>query len=398
MRELVGKVVYEINEIDETDWNRCANPIGEIYNPFVDYRFLRALEVSGSVSNFTGWQPFHLLLEDDGATLAAMPLYLKSHSRGEFVFDGGWAHAWERAGGNYYPKLQCSIPFTPATGPRLLACSDEDQVVYQHHLLQAAIKVAQKINVSSLHITFLPQNESEIAQKSEFLQRVDTQYHWKNAEYETFDEFLSNLSAKKRKNLRRERREAVSNGIEIEWVTGSDLQEHHWDAFYDFYTDTGYRKWGTPYLTREFFSEVSDSMPEQTLLILAKRNNHYIAGAINFIGGDTLFGRHWGCSEWQRFLHFEVCYYQAIDFAIANNLTYVEAGAQGGHKFARGYMPRTTYSSHWIADPSLRRAVEQFLGDESHYVQRDIDYLENHSPYRNDLDLSKFRLQSGSIV
>jgi len=397
LAEIIGKVIYDINEVDEQIWNECANGTPKVFNPFVDHRFLHALELSASACNQTGWQPFHILLEEDSKIVGAMPLYLKSHSRGEFVFDGGWAAAWERAGGSYYPKLQSSIPFTPATGSRLLTLPSKEQENRHKHLLQAAIQVAQKIKVSSLHVTFLPELESQVAKECGLLERLDTQYHWRNEGYSHFDDFLQNLSSKKRKNLRRERRDALSNGISIEWITGADFREHHWDAFYEFYTDTGYRKWGTPYLTREFFSEVSAKMPDQTLLIMAKRNERYIAGAINFIGGDTLFGRHWGCVEDHRFLHFEVCYYQAIDFAIEHNLTYVEAGAQGGHKFARGYMPRTTYSAHWIADASLRKAVAQFLEDESRYVQRDIDYLENHSPYRKDIDLSKFTLQSDTL-
>ena len=397
MSEIIGKVVYAIKDIDEQAWNRCANPTGAIYNPFIDYRFLASLEASESACNVTGWQPFHVFLEENNEIVGILPLYLKSHSRGEFVFDGGWAHAYERAGGSYYPKLQSSVPFTPATGSRVLIAPGADKERYQQHLLQAAVNIAKKINVSSIHVTFLPEEQSQVAAKCGFLERLDTQYHWRNNDYSIFDDFLKDLSAKKRKNLRRERREAVSSGISIEWVTGSDLEEKHWDAFYEFYTDTSYRKWGSPYLTREFFSEISVRMPEKTLLILAKRNDKYIAGAINFIGGDTIFGRHWGCIEDHRFLHFEICYYQAIDYAIEHNLRYVEAGAQGGHKFARGYMPRTTYSAHWVADPSFKQAVAQFLNEESHYVHRDVDYLEKHSPYRKDIDLRKFQLGSAVV-
>ena len=383
---LVGRVHYDISEIGAEQWNVCANPEEGLYNPFVDYRFLQALEASQSACPETGWAPFHVALEEDDQTVAVLPLYLKSHSRGEFVFDGGWANAWHQAGGRYYPKLQSSVPFTPATGPRLLAKPSLHRASIQRHLLDVACELAKRTNVSSLHITFMPEGEWGLAGQAGLLQRVDTQFHWKNPGYAHFEDFLKELSSKKRKNIRRERRDALSSGLTIEWLTGADLKEHHWDAFYEFYTDTSYRKWGSGYLSREFFSLVNDSMPESTLLILAKRGSKYIAGAINFLGSDTIFGRNWGCIEHHPFLHFEVCYYQAIEYAIANKLKVVEAGAQGGHKIARGYMPRKTYSAHWLANDNFKSAVADFLRREESYVESDIAYVEAHSPFKAVLE------------
>ena len=387
------EVAYEIDDIGKEAWDECANTAGTDYNPFVDYRFLKALEESKSVCAETGWQPFHVKMKHRNEVVAVMPMYLKSHSHGEFVFDGSWASAWYQAGGKYYPKLQSSVPFTPATGPRLLAkmVPYDDQDVYKHSLLVGASKICERIGVSSLHITFLPKNQWDLAGKVGYLQRVDRQFHWVNHDYQSFDDFLEDLPSKKRKNIRRERRHAVANDIDVEWVSGNELTEAHWDAFYEFYEDTSYRKWGAAYLNREFFSLVSESMSDHVLLILAKRNNRYVAGAINFVGGDTLFGRNWGCVEHHRFLHFEICYYQAIDYAIEHNLSFVEAGAQGGHKFLRGYMPRPTYSAHWIPHAQFRSAVAQFLGDEKDYVARDIEYLESRSPFKNDVDFSVYR-------
>lgn len=386
----IASVHHNISNIDSADWNLCANGSSAIYNPFVDHRFLEALEISGSVCAETGWQPFHLVVRESGAILGAMPMYLKSHSRGEFVFDGEWAEAWYRAGGEYYPKLQVSVPFTPVTGSRLLVAAKHRTDV-EARLMQTAIRVAHQINVSSLHITFIPEQQWKLAGQMGMLQRIDSQFRWSNASYETFDDFLLNLSSKKRKNIRRERRDALINGIAIDWVTGSDLTEAHWDAFYECYSDTGYRKFGIPYLNRSFFSLIGEKMPNQVLLILCRRNSRYIAGAINFIGGDTLFGRNWGCIEDHRFLHFEICYYQAIDFAIQHRLKFVEAGAQGAHKIARGYMPRQTYSVHWIRDVSLRHAVEEYLSREKNYVEQDIEYIEAHTPFRRDIDLKWYR-------
>ena len=381
--------------MDEAAWNRCANPAGVEYNPFLDHRFLRALEESGSVAAKTGWQPFHIVLSPAGGgvddAVGVAPMYLKSHSRGEYVFDGGWAEAFYAAGGRYYPKLQASVPFTPATGRRLLAAQGEGADDVERQLLAVAIEVARQIEASSLHLTFLPERQWRFAAEVGCLQRMDTQFHWRNDGYATFDDFAAALSSKKRKNIRRERREALAGGISVEWITGA-ISEAHWDAFYRFYVDTGNRKWGAPYLNRAFFSLVGESMGEQVLLILCKRAGRYVAGAINFIGGDTLYGRNWGCIEDHRFLHFETCYYQAVDFAIERGLGHVEAGAQGAHKLARGYLPKPTYSAHWIRDPRLRAAVERYLRQERRHVERDIAYVEErHSPFRHAVDLEGYR-------
>ncbi len=383
-KPLVGRVHYGIREIERSVWTSCTEP--NPYNPFVDYRFLTALEASKSACPDTGWAPFHITLEADGETVAVLPLYLKSHSHGEYVFDGSWANAWHQAGGRYYPKLQSSVPFTPATGPRLLAKEGLQRHEWQQQLLDVATQLAKQTKVSSLHITFMPKDEWQLAGANGLLQRLDTQFHWYNQDYENFEQFQNELSSKKRKNIRRERREACHNGIDIEWVTGADLKERHWDAFFDFYTDTTYRKWGSSYLTREFFSLIGESMPDQILLVLAKRQERYIAGAINFIGSDTLFGRNWGCVEHHPFLHFEVCYYQAIEFAIANKLRCVEAGAQGSHKIARGYLARRTYSAHWLANENFKEAVADFLRREQRYVESDIQHVQSHSPFKAVLE------------
>ena len=392
MAERAARILQDIGAIDASAWNRCANPAGAEYNPFLDHRFLHALEASGSVTADTGWQPFHVVLSPHEAgvdeAIGVVPMYLKSHSRGEFVFDAGWADAFYRAGGRYYPKLQVSIPFTPATGRRLLTATIDDAET-EDQLLAAAVTVAKQIEVSSVHLTFLPEGQWRRAVAAGCLQRVDTQFHWLNDNYDTFDDFIKQLSSKKRKNIRRERRDALAGDISIEWLTGT-ITEAQWDAFYGFYLDTGSRKWGTPYLNREFFSRIGETMGERILLIMCKRAGRYIAGAINFIGDAALFGRNWGCIEDHRFLHFEACYYQAIDFAIARGLDRVEAGAQGAHKLARGYMPKPTYSAHWIRDPRLRDAVDRYLNDERRYVARDIAYVEErHSPFRQDTDAAR---------
>ena len=309
-------------------------------------------------------------------------MYLKNHSQGEYVFDYSWADAFERAGGRYYPKLQCSVPFTPATGRRLLTRPDIDDPDLEKYLLSGMMQVAEKMDVSSVHVTFADKAQWQLMGGMGFLQRTHNQFHWQNDGYGSFDDFLSALSSKKRKNIRRERRESVAAGVEIEQLTGDRIREEHWDAFYRFYTDTGNRKWGTPYLTREFFSIIGQTMPDDVLLIMCRRDDQYIAGATNFIGGDCLFGRNWGCVEHHPFLHFEVCYYQAIQFAIERGLQRVEAGAQGQHKLARGYMPTHTYSAHWIANDSFRDAVDNFLSDERRYVDEEIDYIAEHGPFR----------------
>lgn len=385
-----ARLLSGIDEIEASTWNACANPAGLPYNPFLGHGFLHALEASGSATARTGWQPMHLVLEDaQGSVHGVVPMYLKGHSQGEYVFDYAWADAFHRAGGDYYPKLQVSVPFTPATGRRLLS-RDTDPAT-ERILLGACVQAAEQLEVSSLHITFLPQSQWRLAGELGYLQRMDRQFHWHNPGYADFAAFLADLSSKKRKNLRRERREAVADGVQIERLSGSDLTEAHWDAFYGFYMDTGSRKWGSPYLTRSFFSMINETLADDVLLVLCRRNGRYIAGALNFIGGDTLFGRNWGCIEDHRFLHFEACYYQAIEFAIERGLRRVEAGAQGGHKVARGYLPEATYSAHWIAHSGFRRAVADYLEEERSHVQAEIDYVEQRSPFKATLDLEMIR-------
>lgn len=376
---LTARVLHDISEIEPEIWDACATSDGS-FNPFLCHRFLLALETSGSATKNTGWYPFHLALEDGDDTVGVIPMYLKGHSQGEYVFDYAWADAFQRAGGQYYPKLQSCIPFTPATGRRLLC--HPNHLGREKDLLGTLAQVVDEVGVSSAHITFMPESQWQAARDMGYLARMDQQFHWQNSGYDTFDDFLAALSSKKRKNLKRERRDAVANGIEIERLTGDTLTDEHFDAFYQFYLDTGARKWGSPYLTRAFFSEMAESFAEHTLLIMAKRDGRYIAGALNFIGSDTLFGRNWGCIEDHRFLHFEVCYYQAIEYAIERGLSRVEAGAQGSHKVARGYEPTATYSAHWIADGRFRTAVENFLENEREYVQQDIEWGAQHTPFK----------------
>lgn len=353
------------------------------YNPFNSHGFLSALEESGSATAETGWLGHHLLLEDAAGTLiGAVPCYLKSHSRGEYVFDHGWADAYQRAGGRYYPKLQAAIPFTPATGPRLMAAPGRHQAEVRALLAGGLRQVTEQLGVSSVHITFLPEDELAAFEGQGYLHRTDQQFHFLNAGYRDHDDFLDTLTSRKRKALKKERRAALENGITIEWLTGSDLTETIWDQFFAFYMDTGSRKWGRPYLTRDFYSLIGERMAEDILLVMAKRSGRYIAGAINFIGSDTLFGRHWGCIEEHPFLHFEVCYHQAIDFALAKGLKKVEAGAQGEHKLARGYQPVTTHSAHFIAHAGLRRAVADYLEHERREVEQIGEYLGEHTPFR----------------
>jgi hypothetical protein len=363
-------------------WNACANPdAAPDPHPFTRYEFFEAVEESGSATARTGWRPCHLVIERGDEICGLMPLYLKNHSRGEYVFDWGWADAFERAGGSYYPKLQASVPFTPVTGPRLLTASGNAEEM-RGALLAAGASAVRELGASSLHITFLTEEEWRAAGDIGFLQRTDQQFHWENRGYSNFDEFLKELSSSKRKNLRKERAAVFAEGVEFEWLTGPEITEAHWDRFFAFYMDTGSRKWGSPYLTREFFSRAGESMGEQIVLILAKRHGRYIAGALNFMGEGALFGRNWGCSEFVPFLHFETCYYQAIEFAIARGLKRVEAGAQGEHKLLRGYLPVPTYSAHYIAHAGLRRAIADYLCREREAVAEQIEILSEHGPYR----------------
>jgi len=362
----------------------AAAPQQRPYNPFVSHEFLAALEESGSAAPATGWLPQHLVLEaPDGTVIGACPAYLKSHSRGEYVFDGGWAEAYERAGGRYYPKLQVSVPFTPATGPRLLAAPGPLADTARTALAEGLVTLAGMRKVSSIHATFLEEADAAALEAEGFLPRTDQQFHWHNRGYGDFDAFLGELASRKRKQIRRERREALEDGITIHPLTGRDLTEEVWDAFFEFYMETGSRKWGRPYLTREFYSLIGERMADRVLLVMARRAGRWIAGAINFIGGDTLYGRHWGAIEHHPFLHFEVCYHQAIDFAIARGLSTVEAGAQGEHKLARGYMPVITRSAHYIADPQFRAAVAHYLERERAYVAEAGEELAEHAPFRH---------------
>jgi len=393
--ELHMRALDGIGEIARDVWEACANPASEgsleldsriPYNPFVSHEFLSALEESKSVHMRAGWQPMHLVFESgDGAVLAVAPCYVKTHSRGEYVFDYGWAEAFERAGGQYYPKLVIAAPFTPVPGRRLLVRPGPLAEAVREALPGALIDVCRRAQTSSLHVNFPTKTEWDLLGSKGFLQRTGQQFHWDNGGYNTYDDFLGALASRKRKTIRRERSDAVANGIEIHWLTGTDLTEAVWDAFFEFYMETGSRKWGRPYLTRSFFSIVSERMKDRILLVMAKRSGRWIAGALNFIGSDTLYGRHWGAIEHHPFLHFELCYYQAIDFAIQHKLARVEAGAQGEHKIARGYLPTTTYSAHYIAHPGLRRAVADFLDHERAYIAAANRELTELAPFRKDL-------------
>lgn len=386
--DITLEAVASTRQIGAADWDACANPTsacpdGRIYNPFVSYAFFDAVEQSGSACARTGWGPRHLVARRGGNIVGLVPCYVKSHSQGEYVFDRGWADAYERAGGQYYPKLQASVPFTPATGPRLLVRAGIDNPDQIRNALAAGLKaLCGATETSSVHVTFAQEDEWTFLAAQGFLQRTDQQFHWHNAGYTTFEDFLATLSSRHRKAIRRERRDALANGITIHTLSGNDLTEDVWDAFFAFYMETGSRKWGRPYLTRDFYTRIGETMPERIALIMAKRDGRWIAGAINFIGGDTLFGRHWGAIEHHPFLHFEVCYYQAIDYAIRHRLATVEAGAQGEHKIARGYLPQTTYSAHYIADPSLRRAVRDYLARERMYVAEAGRQLAEAGPFR----------------
>jgi uncharacterized protein len=398
-------------EIERSAWDSLANPgwsspgafdgslsaqsmdsscLRRPYNPFVAWDFLEALEHAGTVSSRTGWTPRHAILTESvdshpiGPNITAvMPCYVKSHSQGEYVFDWGWAEGFERAGGRYYPKLQISVPFTPVTGPRILTRPDAGERERKQLMAGALVEIAQRLGCSSAHLTFLPEEDATLLGKMGFLLRTDQQFHWIDEGYEDFDGFLAALASRKRKSIRKERETALEAGISIDWLTGSDVTEAAWDAFFSFYMETGSRKWGRPYLNRRFFSLLGERMAKDVLLIMAKRNGRTIAGALNMIGSDTLYGRYWGAIEEHPCLHFEVCYYQAIDFALAYKLKRVEAGAQGAHKLARGYMPTTTHSAHYIADAGFRRAVANYLEGERREVAYQGEVLAGHAPFRH---------------
>ena len=382
-------MVQHIAAVPASEWDACtrgADSRGNAArpdNPFISHAFLHALEESGSATRATGWLPQHLVLEDGaGGISACMPCYLKSHSYGEYVFDHAWADAYERAAGSYYPKLQAAVPFTPVTGRRLLVREGPDRTEHEALLLRAAATLTDRLEASSLHLTFSTREEWELAGSLGFLQRNDQQFHWQNGGYQSFEDFLAALASRKRKSIRGERKRAIEGGIEIECVTASDLTEAHWDAFFKFYMDTGSRKWGSPYLNRKFFSLLSAAMADRCLLIMARRGGRYIAGALNLICGDCLYGRYWGSVEHHPYLHFELCYYQAIEYAILHQLPRVEAGAQGEHKLARGYMPAPTYSLHWIRDAGFRKAVARYLTEERTHVCRERQMLAEYGPYK----------------
>ena len=373
------KVQENIGAIAPSEWDACAG----IDNPFVRHTFLRALEDSGSVGKESGWLPQHLTIEDEtGQLLGAVPMYLKNHSQGEYVFDWGWADAYERAGGRYYPKLQASIPFSPVAGPRLLVRRGDMATTIQSALVAGLIEVAKQYGVSSLHVTFAEESDASFLESSGFLIRHGHQFHWKNAGYETFDDFLANLSSRKRKNIRKERRKVDEAGIRVQTLNGPDIKASHWDEFHRFYVNTYDRKWGYPYLTRDFFAMLGEEMADQVALVRADIDDLAIAGALNLVGTDALYGRNWGCAGRYKFLHFEACYYRAIDFAIERGLTTVEAGTQGPHKIQRGYLPQRTYSAHWIRDQGFRDAVADYLERERHAEAGESDFLSELSPFR----------------
>lgn len=383
---LTIEVHSAITEIDAGQWDACAGD-----DPFTRHSFLSALEDSGSVTAENGWLPQHLSLSDsDGRLIAAAPLYLKNHSYGEYVFDWGWADAYERADGRYYPKLQCAVPFTPVTGRRLLVTGDVTagrKAELEAGLVAGMIQLAERHNVSSLHITFPTEPEWWNLGELGLLQRTGQQFHWRNDGYPDFDAFLDSLASRKRKQIRKERRVVAEAGLDVLTLTGGDLEERHWDAFYRFYRDTSERKWGSSYLTREFFSLLGERAADDVVLFMVEDAGRPVAGALNLKSSDTIFGRNWGCDAHYKFLHFETCYYRAIDYAIAHGLSWVEAGAQGPHKVQRGYLPRLTYSAHWIADPGFRDAVARFLTDERQGVEREILFMSEHSPFRqSDVD------------
>ena len=372
------RVTPRLAALDAAAWDACAGPD----NPFVSYGFLSALEDSGSANARAGWQPQHLTLEDPaGRIVACAPLYLKSHSYGEYVFDHGWADAYERAGGRYYPKLQCAVPFSPVPGPRLLLHPDAPADAAQM-MIGGMVELAKQLKVSSLHVTFSTETQWQQFGDAGFLQRIGEQFHWENRGYGSFEDFLGALNSRKRKSIRKERREALDGGLEIRTLTGPEITRQHWDAFFGFYMSTSDRKWGSAYLTRSFFDLLGERLGDRVVLILAEHNGEPVAGALNLRGSDTLYGRNWGAVGDFKFLHFEACYYRAIDYAIAHGLARVEAGAQGTHKIQRGYLPSETYSAHWIRDPGFAAAVDHFLKRERPAIRAQMAELATLSPFR----------------
>ena len=371
-------IVGSLDEVSAEDWNALAGD----ENPFVRYEHLHALETEGCVGERTGWFPRHVLVHQNGQLVGAMPAYLKNNSYGEFVFDWAFADAYERAGLDYYPKLVCAVPFTPATGPRLLANPGPEENKIRDHLLAAALAYADREKLSSAHWLFPQHDHHESLCESGLVSRIGYQFHWENQGYESFDDFLSELTSRKRKSIKKERKNALQNGIKISALNGNDIKSFHWDAFYDFYLDTTEKKWGGAYLNKAFFELIGERMSDKILLIIAEYNGQPVGGALNFIGKTTLFGRNWGCTADFKFLHFEACYYQAIDFAISNKIVSVEAGAQGHHKLQRGYLPTLTHSTHFISDTRFRAAVEGFLKKETQQILFEKQELDKMSPFK----------------
>ena len=370
------RLVQGIDQVDASDWDACAGAD----QPFLSHTFLSALETSGSASADTGWLPLHLVAEQEGRVIACAPMYLKSHSYGEYVFDWAWADAYERAGGRYYPKLQVAVPFTPVPGPRLLARPDAE--IAKTALIEGLLRAAAQIDCSSLHITFCEDQEWQELGSAGMMQRTGVQYHWHNRGYESFDDFLAGLKSSKRKMIRKERAKVKDQGLDLETLTGEALTPEIWDHFYPFYRATVDKRWGGAYLKKRFFKEIGALIPERIVLVMVRHEGRYVAGALNLLGNDTLFGRNWGCLKDFDFLHFEACYYAAIDFAIEHGLARVEAGAQGQHKLQRGYEPVPTYSAHWIRDPNFRDAVERFLRDERKGMAFEREQLRKLLPFR----------------
>lgn len=384
-QEVEIRVISSLRQIEPAEWDACACPEetggARPADPFTTHRFLAALEDSGSVGTGTGWQPQYLTAHIDGMLIGVAPMYVKSHSQGEYIFDHNWAHAYENAGGRYYPKLQIAVPHTPATGRRFLVRPGFESSGLAA-LAQGAAQLATNNQVSSVHVTFCTEEEALQGEELGLMPRKSQQFHWLNQNYADFDAFLETLSSRKRKNIRKERAGAHAFGGIIHRFSGDDLQPEHWDAFWEFYQDTGARKWGTPYLTRAFFDIAQDKLRDDMVLVLAERNGRWVAGALNFVGAETLYGRYWGCCEHHPFLHFELCYYQAIDIAIERGLARVEAGAQGQHKLARGYLPTPTWSLHWIGDPGFKDAISRYLLAESEAVDEEISILTDYGPFK----------------
>jgi predicted N-acyltransferase len=392
MNPLKTSILSSIKTIKKDDWNACCYSDGGEKNPFLSYEFFRLLETSGSIGKGTGWQPFYILFFENDLLIGILPSFLKSHSQGEYVFDHGWAEAYHRAGGNYYPKLQVAVPFTPVTGERIFIRSGYKEKNIDNILSITKDIIVEK-GISSLHISFCERALAEKASANQILTREGIQYHWHNKNYSSFNKFLDSLSSRKRKNIKKERKQAHAFGGKILQSVGKDITPEQMEAFWFFYQNTGDRKWGIPYLTKDFFMNLKNEMSDKILLILAEKDNEYVAGALNFIGGKALYGRYWGCKNYYPSMHFEVCYYQAIDFAIKNGLNRVEAGAQGDHKIARGYLPSITYSSHWFSHSGFLAAVDNFLQEEKKMIRTHGDELEFLSPFKKGENLNDKKIQ-----